>query len=91
MEEETGPIVLLIAALIFIVDAAFLFGKADPKGTGVANVVIGVPMAIMGMYIGFSAEGNVFLMVLVSKMKRSLQKERIAVRSNFSQAPSLAR
>ncbi|MFQ5856142.1 MAG: AmiS/UreI family transporter [Anaerolineae bacterium] len=61
-----GPIVLQIAAFIFIGDAAFLFGKADPKGTGVANAIIGGLMAIMGLQIGFTAGGDTFLMILAS-------------------------
>lgn len=61
-----GPIVLLLAAFVFILDAAFLFGKADPKGTGVANAVIGTLMAIMGLHIGFTSEGNAFPMILSS-------------------------
>ena len=59
-----GPIVLMIAAFVFILDAAFLFGKADPKGTGVANAIVGTMMAAMGLHIGFTAGGNAFLMIL---------------------------
>lgn len=59
-----GSIVLLLAAFIFMVDAAFLFGKADPKGTGVANVAVGVVMNVCGLQIGFTAGGNSFLMIL---------------------------
>jgi hypothetical protein len=61
-----GAMVLLIAAFIFIVDALFLFGKADPKGTGVANISIGVPMLAMGLAIGFTSEGVAFLMIVAS-------------------------
>lgn len=61
-----GPIVLLIAAFIFIVDAAFLFGKAGPRGTGVCNLAIGIVMAIMGLDIGFGANGEAFPMILSS-------------------------
>ncbi|GEM_PF-1641951 len=59
-----GPIILLLAAFIFIVDAAFLFGKADPKGAGVANVAVGVIMNTCGLQLGFTAGGNSFLMIL---------------------------
>ncbi len=61
-----GAMVLLIAAFIFIVDALFLWGKADPKGTGVANVGIGVTMLAMGLGIGFTSGGNPFLMIVCS-------------------------
>jgi len=61
-----GSIVLQLAAFIFIVDAALLFGKADPKGTGAANAVIGGLMAVMGLQIGFTAGGNAFQMILCS-------------------------
>jgi len=61
-----GPIVLELAAFIFIVDAAFLFGKADPKGTATANAVVGVLMSIMGLQIGFTANGQAFPMILSS-------------------------
>lgn len=59
-----GPIVLMIASFIFMLDAAFLFGKADPKGTGVANAVVGTMMAIMGLHIGFTSGGEAFLLIL---------------------------
>ncbi|MGQ9599425.1 MAG: AmiS/UreI family transporter [Anaerolineae bacterium] len=61
-----GAIVLLTAAFIFIVDALFLWGKADPKGTAVANVAIGVQMLAMGLAIGFTSGGNAFLMIVCS-------------------------
>lgn len=61
-----GPIVLQTAAFIFIVDAAFLWGKADPKGTGVVNAMVGIPMTIMGLQIGFTADGDPFAMILSS-------------------------
>ncbi len=59
-----APIVLVLASFMFMVDAAFLFGKADPKGTAVVNAIIGILMAVMGLHIGFTAEGNAFLMIL---------------------------
>lgn len=61
-----GPIVLLLASFIFIADAAFLFGKADAKGSGAANAVIGVLMAIMGLHIGFTSNNQAFPMILSS-------------------------
>lgn len=59
-----GPIVLVIASFMFMVDAAFLFGKADPKGTGVVNAIIGILMAVMGLHIGFTSGGNAFPLIL---------------------------
>jgi len=59
-----APIVLLIASFMFMVNAAFLFGKADPKATGVVNAIIGILMAIMGLQIGFAADGNAFPLIL---------------------------
>lgn len=61
-----GAIVLLLAALIFIVDAAFLWGKADAKGAAVSNILIGIPMMVIGLWLGFTADGDAFAMILCS-------------------------
>lgn len=59
-----APVMLVIASFMFMVDAAFLFGKADPKGTGVVNAIVGILMAIMGLYVGFTSGGKAFPVIL---------------------------
>jgi hypothetical protein len=61
-----GPIVLLAASFLFLTDSAFLFGKAESKGIGAVNAVVGIFMAVMGLQIGFTANGEAFPMILSS-------------------------
>lgn len=61
-----GAIVLLLAAFIFIVDAAFLWGKADAKGAAASNILIGIPMMVIGLWLGFTSNGDAFAMILCS-------------------------
>ncbi|MEX0698418.1 MAG: AmiS/UreI family transporter [Acidimicrobiia bacterium] len=59
-----GPVVLLAASFLFLADSAFLFGKAEAKGMGAVNAVLGGLMAIMGLQIGFTANGEAFSLIL---------------------------
>ncbi|MCR4431146.1 MAG: AmiS/UreI family transporter [Tepidanaerobacteraceae bacterium] len=51
-----APAVLLIAGLIFMVDASFMLGKVEGKGVGIANAVIGIAMAIYAILLGYTAK-----------------------------------
>lgn len=51
-----GAIVLLIAAFIFMVDAAFMLGKVKPKGAATANAIVGGLMSVLGILIAFTSQ-----------------------------------
>ncbi len=49
-----GAIILLLAVYVFFVNAMYLAGKADAKGTGAANILVGIIMGIVALYFGFT-------------------------------------
>ncbi|MGI6097326.1 MAG: AmiS/UreI family transporter [Dethiobacteria bacterium] len=59
-----AAVVLLLASFIFAVDAAFMFGKLEPKPTAAANAVVGAVMMVIGVVIGFTAAGDPVLMII---------------------------
>lgn len=51
-----GAVVLILASLIFIVNAAFLLGKIeDAKSVGASNLAVGVLIMIVAVVNGFTA------------------------------------
>lgn len=61
-----SPVILTIGAFMFIIDAMFLLGRADPKSTGVANAVAGGIIGVAGLQVGFTANGVPALLFLSS-------------------------
>ncbi|WP_258359670.1 AmiS/UreI family transporter [Moorella sulfitireducens (nom. illeg.)] len=58
-----AAIVLLIASFIFLVDAAFMFGKVNPKGAATANAIVGSLMAVLGLWLSGTARDGATLIV----------------------------
>ncbi|WP_418057458.1 AmiS/UreI family transporter [Pimelobacter simplex] len=61
-----SPVILTIGSFMFIIDAMFLLGRADPKSTGVANAVAGGIIGVAGLQVGFTANGVPVLLFLSS-------------------------
>lgn len=61
-----SPVILLIGSFMFIIDAMFLLGRADPKSTGVTNAVAGTLVAVAGLQVGFTADGSSLLIFFSS-------------------------
>jgi hypothetical protein len=51
---------------MFIVDAMFLLGRADPRSVGVTNAVAGTMVAVAGLQVGFTADGSSVMVFLSS-------------------------
>ncbi|GFN22547.1 AmiS/UreI family transporter [Thermanaeromonas sp. C210] len=56
-------IILLIAAFIFLVDAAFMLGKVNSKGAATANAIVGALMAVLGLWSSGTAKDEGTLIV----------------------------
>ena len=58
-----SAIVLLLAAMIFMVDAAFMMGKVEGKGAAVANAVVGILMSFYSIVLAMGAKDSGSLIV----------------------------
>lgn len=50
-----GPVILLLAAYVFFVNAMYLEGKTEARGAGVTNILVGIIMGIAALYMGITS------------------------------------
>lgn len=58
-----AAIVLLLAAFIFLVNAAFMLGKVEPKGAATANAIVGSLIAVLGLWLAGTAKDGGTLII----------------------------